>query len=58
MKIVPQAAPEKKAVNETAATALKNEIKANKDVSTRESNEKMEKTYKLMRKMYGMDEED
>jgi hypothetical protein len=58
MKIVPQAAPEKKAVNETAVPSLKNEIKANKDVSTRESNEKMDKTYKLMRKMYGMDEED
>jgi len=62
MKIVPQSvAPEKQKSTTSTKNAndnFKNEIKANQEVSTRISNEKMEKTYKLMRKMYGMDEED
>jgi hypothetical protein len=61
MKIVPAAAPEKRGAPAnvvSADVAFKNEIKANKDTATKISNDKMEKTYSLMRKMYGMDEED
>ena len=61
MKIVPASAPEKRSGPANVISpeaAFKNEVKASKDAAAKISNDKMEKTYSLMRKMYGMDEED
>lgn len=56
MKIVPSAVPGAKPTN--TIIDHKKEEKNNKEASTQESAKKLEQTNRLMRKMYGMDDED
>ena len=62
MKIVPTNTIEAPGTGTASETdpkkKLKTEVKLQKDKSEAESSVKMEQTYKLMRRMYGMDDED
>ena len=58
MKIVPIAVPGAQSKPTNTIIDHKKEEKQNKEASTQESAIKLEQTNRLMRKMYGMDDED